>query len=200
MRAYAVRPVARDFSAVPESVPEARRFVTAVLAGWGLAAESVEDAAVCVTELAANALTHGRVPGHGFAVTAAVGDGFAQVAVHDHSPRRPRLRRPADTDSCGRGLLIVEELSEQWGLDDLGQDGKAVWVRFKFPAAVGAGQLMALPEPQEEDRWVAAEWTGDAARLPVTGPVAAGAHRRVPRAQQRQRRIRTGTGACPASV
>ncbi|WP_433358857.1 ATP-binding protein [Streptosporangium sp. CA-115845] len=127
------------FSAVPESVPQARVLVATVLSDWGIAGECVDDAGLCVTELAANALKHGNFCECGFVVTIAVGDGCAHIAVYDHSIRRPRLRHPDSTDPSGRGLMIVNELADAWGVDEH-DDGKAVWARFKFPAAIGTGR------------------------------------------------------------
>ncbi|MEV7006674.1 ATP-binding protein [Streptosporangium sp. NPDC051022] len=133
-----------------ESAPQARNLVTTVLADWGMAGECVDDVGLCVTELAANALIHGGVPEHGFMVKVAAVDGFVRIEVHDHSTRHPQMRYPAGTDLGGRGLMIVNELADSWGVNDQGQDGKAVWAHFKFPAAVGAGQLMSLQEQEEE--------------------------------------------------
>lgn len=146
----AVGPVERLFPAVRESAPQARNLVTTVLVGWGMAGECVDDVGLCVTELAANALAHGSVPEHGFRVRVAVVDGFVRIEVHDHSTRRPQMRYPASSDLGGRGLMIVNELADSWGVDEQGRNGKVVWARFKFPAAMGTGQLMTLHEQGDE--------------------------------------------------
>ncbi|MEV4091091.1 ATP-binding protein [Streptosporangium saharense] len=144
-----MNPVERRFPAMSESAPQARNLVTGVLADWGMTGECVDDVGLCVTELAANALTHGDVPEHGFMVRIAVVDDYVRVEVHDRSACHPRMRYPTGTDLGGRGLVIVNELADDWGVDDRGQDGKAVWACFKFPMTLGAGQLMPPHEQKE---------------------------------------------------
>jgi anti-sigma regulatory factor (Ser/Thr protein kinase) len=123
------------FDPKPESVGPAREFITRTLAAWGLDGPA-EDIRLCVSELATNALLHGTGSGLGFLVRLAVADDFVRLEVHDRRPHgggapRPRLRRPAETDSSGRGLLIVEMLAEDWGVDEREPSGTIVWSRFK---------------------------------------------------------------------
>lgn len=57
----------RFFTARPESIGQARKFVRDALAGWGLH-DRAEDIRLCVSELATNALVHGTLADHGFLV------------------------------------------------------------------------------------------------------------------------------------
>jgi hypothetical protein len=53
--------------------------------------------------------------------------GRLRVDVHDSS-NRPPDKRPAGGDSeTGRGLNIVEQLSDAWGSEPLPGGGKTVW-------------------------------------------------------------------------
>ena len=45
----------------------------------------------------------------------------------DESPRMPERRVPGFDESTGRGLMIVDEFAEAWGIDALAGDGKCVW-------------------------------------------------------------------------
>ncbi|RLV79239.1 ATP-binding protein [Streptomyces rapamycinicus] len=123
-------PTQQFFAAEPESIRRARDFALTTLASWGLS-ERAEDIRLCISELASNALTHGTAPGHGFLVKIAADDDFVRLEVHDSRGRRPEVRHPDETDTSGRGLLIVEEFSDGWGVEDRQPFGKVVWSRFK---------------------------------------------------------------------
>ncbi|TFI22244.1 ATP-binding protein [Streptomyces sp. 4R-3d] len=123
-------PTQQFFAATPASVGAARDFALAALSSWGLSART-EDIRLCVSELASNALTHGTDPGHGFLIRIEADDDFVRLEVHDSRGRRPAIRHPADTETSGRGLLLVEALSDDWGVEDRRPFGKIVWSRFK---------------------------------------------------------------------
>jgi anti-sigma regulatory factor (Ser/Thr protein kinase) len=84
-----------------------------------------EDLDLVLSELVGNALRHaGGVRG----VTLARRDGCLRVTVLDDDDRPPTLREPDLERESGRGLLLVEALSEAWGVDhDLVRGGKGVW-------------------------------------------------------------------------
>ncbi|WP_432093181.1 ATP-binding protein [Streptomyces sp. bgisy100] len=130
--------IKRFFAPVPDSVGQVRDFALCTLAAWGLEGRA-DDVRICVSELATNALTHGTCCGHGFHVTMSVEDDIVRVEVQDSSPHRPKRRRPTHDDTSGRGLHIVDMLSDDWGIEDRGVTGKAVWSRFKTaPPTPGA--------------------------------------------------------------
>ncbi|MFC4502663.1 MULTISPECIES: ATP-binding protein [Streptomyces] len=112
------------------SVSIARRSVNAWLTAWRLPGELCADAVLLVSELATNAIRHtlsprvlcgaGLLPGRGL-----------RLEVHDHDRTEPQLSRrtPGPDDECGRGLLLVEELADTWGVDRSSlTGGNAVWV------------------------------------------------------------------------
>ncbi|GAA2811674.1 hypothetical protein GCM10010441_40470 [Kitasatospora paracochleata] len=82
-----------------------------------------------LTELVTNAVRHAREPhGSGILNRFALAFGLLHIEVHDGSSTMP-LRRPATGEAeAGRGLLLVERLSEAWGCS-LRADGpgKTVW-------------------------------------------------------------------------
>jgi serine/threonine-protein kinase RsbW len=76
------------------SVPAAREFARAALAGWGWASRA-DDVLLCVSELTTNALLHGVPPGRGFLLhLSRHAGGIVRVEVHDSGDNRPRLSAP----------------------------------------------------------------------------------------------------------
>src|SRR4051794_39044444 len=66
-----------------------------------------------------------------------VGDGL-RVEVHDNGGGWPIKARPHPLDeNGGRGLLIVDALSDGWGADADPEHGTTVW--FELRPAAGAG-------------------------------------------------------------
>jgi len=101
----------RAFPAVPAQVREAREFLSAILDGCAAA----DDAVLCVSELAANAIVHSRsrAPGGQFLVRVRRHGDDLRVEVTDQGGP---WAQPADTDQRGgRGLLIVDRLTRSWG-------------------------------------------------------------------------------------
>lgn len=101
----------------------ARRFVTAVLQGWGLLDE-VAVAALVLGELVTNVVLHAATDAE-ISLTRRR-DGLA-VAVGDTSPLPIRRRRPVEPDEGGHGLMLVEALSDRWGVLPRHPQGKVAW-------------------------------------------------------------------------
>ncbi|MEU6578666.1 ATP-binding protein [Streptomyces sp. NPDC046805] len=115
------------------SVRVARRSVRSRLNGWGLSGELCEDAVLLVSELATNAIRHTPsvriLCGIGL-VTA----GCLRLEVHDHDYSGRGLPRgePGLDDESGRGLLLVEQLADSWGVDGSRlTGGNAVWATLR---------------------------------------------------------------------
>jgi len=102
---------------IPESVRIARFHVRAALGFHGL--EKYADIAVTITsELVTNAVRHvGEDPEETIGVTLAhVWDQLAVgIIVTDSSSAGPVIREPSGTSERGRGLQVVEALSDRWG-------------------------------------------------------------------------------------
>lgn len=113
--------VTATFEGAPESVREARRFVLDVVAP--VDDDLADDAALLASELATNAVIHARTTFH---VTIHLEPGAIRVEVQDGSTVTARRCRYSATSGTGRGLGMVEDLAEAWGIDEA-DDGKAVW-------------------------------------------------------------------------
>lgn len=98
--------------------------------------DAAEVAELLITELVTNALVH---TDRGAEVHASLGAGRLRVEVRDHAARRPRPYVPtADDGTHGRGLVLVQELADDWGVDALALgSGKVVW--FELDARHDAG-------------------------------------------------------------
>ncbi|NEC65505.1 ATP-binding protein [Streptomyces sp. SID9727] len=119
----------RRFTRRRTSVGASRDFVTGVLTEWRLHA-LIEDIRLCVSELATNALLHGVPPGREFSVGLHRAEDLVRLEVRDSGPGQPRVRQAADDACSGRGLHLVRELADDFGVDDH-VVGKTVWLIFK---------------------------------------------------------------------
>lgn len=116
-------------AARPESASRARRLAVCVMRKWGLdsRAEKVE---LLVSELASNAVRHA---GGGFGLRMRRRRGWMRAEVRDPSRALPCLLPVEGLDvSGGRGLFLVDEYSDRWGVD-LQPRGKTTWFELRVP-------------------------------------------------------------------
>ncbi|WP_051950794.1 ATP-binding protein [Actinacidiphila yeochonensis] len=159
-------PLISSLDLTPElsSVREARRYVTATLQDWQVPTATAEDAVTIVSELVANAVRHAE-PASAVASTAKSPEVAACtvvlelrtdsvcVFVCDQDRRPPVLQHPSLEAEGGRGLRLVDELSESWGYVPRGHaPGKTVWAEVVFsehlepPRSGALGRLRPSPE------------------------------------------------------
>ncbi len=116
----------------PHGARLARLLADEQLRRWELPSEAAQH---IVAELAANAATHGRVPGRDFRLTLYVIGGTLRIEVTDtRAERLPRLRQPATGAESGRGLLLVEALAHRWGVAEGRSPHKTVWAELRTQA------------------------------------------------------------------
>ncbi|WP_324611008.1 ATP-binding protein [Streptomyces pactum] len=103
------------------------------LAAWGLE-DQIDDAVVVITELVSNAVDHGRLTSIRVVVSRPTED-WVRLAVVDRSMAVPLMRTDTNDDRIrGRGLLLVDRLTERWGTDRY-RWGKQVWADLRCESA-----------------------------------------------------------------
>ena len=129
----------------PRSASVARRVTRNTLLSWGLTTLAA-DAETIVGELAANAVTHAAalecgsdLNGGPPALRLLRRAGEVICAVLDASGALPVLRPPGAADEAGRGLRMVDALSDVWGWSPVPGRGKAVWAILFRPEPLGDG-------------------------------------------------------------
>ncbi|MFB9522326.1 MULTISPECIES: ATP-binding protein [Streptomyces] len=133
----------------------ARLLAERQLQEWGVpyGCEFADAVVAVVAELAANAVLHGHVQGRDFALRMALGD-VLRIEVSDTRGERRPVRRPRphppQVVEGGLGLVLVEELADDWGVTDR-NPGKTVWAELKWPGAA-AGRGAGLPGGGSEVR------------------------------------------------
>ena len=125
----AVRPKRRSFAGRPDQVARARDFTRRTLGSCPV----IEDAVLLVSELATNALKHTTTGlGGRFDVTILGGVSSVMIAVTDSgSGSTPVSGAPSLEDVAGRGLGLVEFISERWG-NCGGRHGRTVWFELRW--------------------------------------------------------------------
>ncbi|MEV6654258.1 ATP-binding protein [Streptomyces sp. NPDC051219] len=117
------------FSATRLGARLARHLAVHRLDVWGIPyGTGISDsAASIVAELAANAVTHGRVPGRDFEVRLTLRPDVLRIEVSDaRRERRPMAMDRAPDAEAGRGLGLVEALATRWSFHDRTPVGKTV--------------------------------------------------------------------------
>lgn len=125
-----------------ESVSRARRAVAGGLLGVVTDAEVRDDTLLVLSELLGNAVRHGaalsgspddEVP-DAVEVRWQVLPGALELVVVDGGGGAPYLAARGDEAVTGRGMAVVEALSEAWGTTVLGSGRRAVWARIPLSA------------------------------------------------------------------
>ncbi|MFF5160805.1 SpoIIE family protein phosphatase [Streptomyces sp. NPDC000348] len=112
----------------PEALAEARRMIRTVAGSWG-AEDRADEIELVADEMITNVLMHTEGSA---VVTLRVLTGSerrVRVEVEDSSSALPRRREAGESGVSGRGLLLIETLTDVWGVEARG-GGKCVWSEF----------------------------------------------------------------------
>jgi len=138
----------RVFGNAPEAVSAARHYVVDQLADVPRAI--VDEVAVMVSELATNCVRHTDTE---FKVEVEHDGNRIRVEVTDRGPGAPTLRVPDASEPSGRGLRIVRELADSFGVDPTtGTPGKTVWFVVQLDAAADQRGSQAQPSARNIPR------------------------------------------------
>jgi serine phosphatase RsbU (regulator of sigma subunit)/anti-sigma regulatory factor (Ser/Thr protein kinase) len=116
----------RSLPAQPRSVPLARSWTEGWLVGSAVPEATRDAALVVVSELVTNAV--GQADG-AVRITLEVVDSVLHIEVFDSGHRLPLLGEPEPEATGGRGLVLVDGLSDEWGVREELR-GKTVWARI----------------------------------------------------------------------
>ncbi|WP_181799384.1 ATP-binding protein [Kitasatospora acidiphila] len=108
-----------------ETVKAARRLVDETLRGWGLG-ELTDSTRLLVSELVTNAVRHTGCTR--IVVRLARDERTVRVSVQDFSCELPLLIQAGLNEERGRGMALVDSMSDRWGVD-LKPFGKVVWAQ-----------------------------------------------------------------------
>lgn len=130
--------------ALPSAVPCARLHARQVLWEWGLS-EAVENAELLVSELVTNGVKAARATGQCPPVQVHLCANRLHLLVevwdgNTQAPVPPELENdvPALDADGGRGLFLVQTLSERWGwCPTRSPEGKVIWCELRVPTAPG---------------------------------------------------------------
>jgi anti-sigma regulatory factor (Ser/Thr protein kinase) len=115
----------QEFAAETVAPARARMFVVDVLNRWGRP-DLVDDAMLVVSELATNAVIHCH---SSFSVQLLRRGSQVRVEVIDESGRAPAPTTAGQFATSGRGLSLVEAVSQDWGFERIAS-GKSVWAEL----------------------------------------------------------------------
>lgn len=118
----------RAFPNVAGSAPAVRVFLRGVLGEFDGEVD-LEAALLLATELVGNTVLHTDVPD--FEVQVNLCPYGVRIGVSDDDPTKPVSRAPNLLDTDGRGLPLVETLSQAWGVEDRA-GGKLVWFDLRW--------------------------------------------------------------------
>ena len=143
----------------PTSVGAGRRFIRQVLQD-NRRDDLCEAAELVISEVVTNALVHA---GTDVQIAARVGRDGVRVEVSDGSPHLPATKNYADLASTGRGLQLLEQMVDRWGVDPH-EEGKTVWFELGASEGLSAGrQEMELDDaavPESTDDCIVVELRG----------------------------------------
>ncbi|WP_367319288.1 SpoIIE family protein phosphatase [Streptomyces sp. HUAS ZL42] len=115
----------------PEALTQARHMIRAAVRAWG-GRDRSDEVELVADELITNALMHTEGAAIVTLRVLTGPDRRLRVDVEDSSSALPRRREAGESGVSGRGLLLVDLLTDVWGVEARG-GGKCVWCEFVVP-------------------------------------------------------------------
>ncbi len=124
-------PFERALAVQASSVRVARRLGHRVCGSWRLSQTARDDVELVIGELAGNAVRHGA--SGTMLLRLAMTARYVRIELCENSPGRPVVRQPDLEAESGRGLWLVEALSDRWGVEP-DRLGKRTWAELAVTA------------------------------------------------------------------
>jgi anti-sigma regulatory factor (Ser/Thr protein kinase) len=113
----------------PESIAQVRKDLRSTLQTAGFDDDVAETVVLLASELATNSVRHGHGPTpHGIEVRLVPAATGLYVEVADSNQQMPQPRTARNSDTGGRGLLLIAQLGQKWGVTLEAGAGKHTWV------------------------------------------------------------------------
>ncbi|MGW7052334.1 SpoIIE family protein phosphatase [Streptomyces sp. NPDC054887] len=112
----------------PQAVADVRRRIRGQLAAWDVDDESAYNTRLIVSELVTNAVKYGSPP----LELRLIHDRTLTCEVRDAGSGAPLLRHAGTVDEGGRGLFIIAQLAQAWGVRYTAP-GKTLWTEQALP-------------------------------------------------------------------
>ncbi|MGC0379170.1 SpoIIE family protein phosphatase [Streptomyces sp. SAI-229] len=112
----------------PEALAETRRMIRTAVGAWG-AGERADEIELVADEMITNVLMHTEGSAVVTLRSLTGSERRVRVEVEDSSSALPRRREAGESGVSGRGLLLIETLTDVWGVEARG-GGKCVWSEF----------------------------------------------------------------------
>ncbi|GAB2732110.1 ATP-binding protein [Kitasatospora kifunensis] len=124
------------FRRTAQSVSRSRNLFRQQATSWSLAEDTVDTAALLLSELMTNACRHARFPRDRYIAARWIIDpasSLLRVEVSDADRRLPSPRHTNPDDESGRGLELLAALAAAWGAHPRPCGiGKTVWFELKL--------------------------------------------------------------------
>lgn len=117
----------KTFANHPGSVRDARRFAADQLSA--IDSEIAAGIVLMVSELVTNSICHAHSD---VTVTISITSAAVRAEVTDTGSGTPTRRSPSPAETSGRGLQIVADLSDAWGVRRSATGDKAVWFTVRL--------------------------------------------------------------------
>jgi serine/threonine-protein kinase RsbW len=185
----------RRFTNAPDAPALARRFVTNLLAD--VPRDIADEIAIMVSELATNCVRHTVTD---FTVRVEQTPSEVRVDVTDTGGGTPEVRAPDLSEPSGRGLRIVQELSDYFGFTERDDGpGKTVWFVVRLEDHLAGPSTQAMSGGTDETSRTRPD-PGRGSRPRATRASRADGPRSRPEASCRGRICQSGLGFSAAAV
>ncbi len=99
------------------------------LADWCVRGDPVDNIRLVLGELVTNALTHSTDV---FTLEVRLSGDLVVIEVRDANDATPEIELPDGLAINGRGMLLVNAVSKEWGVRHEKEGGKTVWAKIQI--------------------------------------------------------------------